>query len=658
MRHSRANKLYLGILICSVLTLFACSKKPISLSSKQAFDRGGVTAPHIGMREHTLQSTNIDKELALLSKRIDMLEAKPAHAKSLTRGLKAFRAGEYIEANFYLQHSLKYDPQNPHLHKMNAMSYHLRGDAGDPSQYGLAEVGYSLAAQFNSGDSSIPYYQGLLNFKLGRYQTAQDYFAGAILVDANEADYYYGLAAASYYLGEVERAHMNIQRALQLAPHSEAHVRASGIIYASLGAFDKAEEAAAFLDKKTPSGFSYASHLRSRIDDWRGYFHNTGLLDDKNYQILMAQNSDLFGVPSGGIFGDDTSLSSTGSNDSSGSVSMSASKQGNTETDEVAKPHMALIDVAIIRTEETYKSIRGVNLLDGLSLFFSDSDSQNNLINNTLNWGLGTSRDSGLAYSLNIFNDNYDRNEIIARPTIIVQDNELSKFFSGGTTHVVLEGGQAGSGSIEPIRDGVRLEVRPRFLDSDTINIAVVAERTALESSLSSVSSHLTGTSFARTAKTSISANITLKYGETMVLSGLSDQDKDTVDSKVPLIGDVPAAQYLFRNNVKMTKNKTVLILLTPRRASLTLEDGTPIDAEAEVERENLARLETRANWLRPASNLTSVVNHLTRYEFFNQYRKGDIMLDSWSKNAWTTNTLEKALEYIYIRYDFGTLDR
>ena len=107
-----------------------------------------------------------------------------------------------------------------------------------------------------------------------------------------------------------------------------------------------------------------------------------------------------------------------------------------------------------------------------------------------------------------------------------------------------------------------------------------------------------------------------------------------------------------------MTKNKTVLILLTPRRASLTLEDGTPIDAEAEVERKNLARLETRASWLSPASNLTSVVNHLARYEFFNQYRKGDIMLNNWSKNAWTANTLEKALEYIYIRYDFGTLDR
>ena len=113
-----------------------------------------------------------------------------------------------------------------------------------------------------------------------------------------------------------------------------------------------------------------------------------------------------------------------------------------------------------------------------------------------------------------------------------------------------------------------------------------------------------------------------------------------------------------MRNVNPSIRNAPIGSLLTPRRASLTLEDGTPIDAEAEVERENLDRLDTRASWLKPTSNLTSVVNHLTRYEFFNQYRKGDIMLNNWSKNAWTANTLEKALEYIYIRYDFGTLDR
>lgn len=651
MKNYNMNKLVFCLLTCVVLALSACSTSQTSQSFKQSFNGKNWSAPNDRPYEK-LPGIDIDKELVLLSKRIDRLEAKPANADSLIRGLKAFRNGDYIEANFYLQHSLKYDPQNPHLHKMNAISYHLRGDAGDPSQYELAEVGYNLAKQFNPGDSSVSYYQGLLNFKLGRYETAQDYFASAILIDASEPDYYHGLAAASYYIGEVERAYLNIQRALQLAPQNELHVRASGMIYASLGAFDKAEEAASFLDKKPASGFSNVRHLRSRINDWRRYFNTTGLIDDERFQILMAQNTDLFGVPSGGVFGDDDSLSATTSNTPSDSTSVSGSQQGNQQSGVVAKPHMALIDVAIIRTEETYKSVRGVNLLNGLNLFFSNSET-----NNTLSWGLGTSSNSGLAYSLNIFNDNYDRNEIMARPTIIVQDKELSKFFSGGTTHVVLEGGQAGSGSIEPIKDGVRLEVKPNFLDKDTINIAVIAERTALESSLASVSSQLTGTSFARTANTTISANITLKYGETMVLSGLSDQDKDTVDSKVPLLGDIPAAQYLFRNNVKMTKNKTVLILLTPRRASLTLADGTPIEAEVEVNRQNLVKLEDGVAWLKPASNLRSIVNHLSRYEFFNQYRKGDIMLDSWSKDAWTANTLEKALEYMYIRYDFGTLD-
>ena len=102
-----------------------------------------------------------------------------------------------------------------------------------------------------------------------------------------------------------------------------------------------------------------------------------------------------------------------------------------------------------------------------------------------------------------------------------------------------------------------------------------------------------------------------------MVLSGLSDQDKDTVDNEIaPLLGDIPAAQYLFRNNVKMTKNKTVLILLTPRRASLTLADGTPIEAEAEVDEQNLVKLEDGVSWLKPASNLRSIVNHLSRYGF------------------------------------------
>ena len=246
-------------------------------------------------------------------------------------------------------------------------------------------------------------------------------------------------------------------------------------------------------------------------------------------------------------------------------------------------PKMALVDVAIIRTEEIYKSSKGVNLLNGLNLFFSGDDSffigqtfgKDNRVANTNNdqftIKLGTNA-AGLNYSLNIFNDNYDRNEVIARPTILVQDNQKSSFFSGGTMHIVLEGGVAGSGSIEPIDVGVTLEVKPKFLDSETININVLAQRTFLETALSGVNDNLTGTSFAQTSKTKIQANLTLRYGETMVLSGLSDQEKENIDDKVPLVGDLPVIQYLFRNNTKLSSKRTVLILLTPRQATLSYE--------------------------------------------------------------------------------------
>ena len=303
-------------------------------------------------------------------------------------------------------------------------------------------------------------------------------------------------------------------------------------------------------------------------------------------------------------------------------------------------------------------------MLNGLNLFFSGDDSffigqtfgKDNRVANTTNdqftIKLGTNA-AGLNYSLNIFNDNYDRNEVIARPTILVQDNQKSSFFSGGTMHIVLEGGVAGSGSIEPIDVGVTLEVKPKFLDSETININVLAQRTFLETALSGVNDNLTGTSFAQTSKTKIQANLTLRYGETMVLSGLSDQEKENIDDKVPLVGDLPVIQYLFRNNTKLSSKRTVLILLTPRQATLSYEDGESMNPEADVKTTNLTKLEGDS-WMKPSPNLKGIVSHLSKYDFFNQFRKGDIMVENWAGEGTIYDVINRTLEYFYIRYGFA----
>ena len=327
---------------------------------------------------------------------------------------------------------------------------------------------------------------------------------------------------------------------------------------------------------------------------------------------------------------------------------------------------MALIDVAIIRTEEIYRSSKGVNLLNGLNIFFSGNQFAQFATpggigrvrtaltaNDTLTLQLGTAG-AGLTYSLNIFNDNYDRNEVIARPTILVEDQKKSSFFSGGTLHIVIEGGVAGSGAIQPINTGVKLEVTPKFLDEDTLDMSVFAERTFLESALSQVSDTITGTSFATTSKTTISANLTLRYGETMVLSGLSDQEKEKLDDKTPGLGDIPGIQYLFRNQTKTSAKKTVLVLLTPRRATLNYNaQAEPLPEAEKVNDRNLQKLNQSANWMRPAPHLKSLVQHLSKYDYFNHFRTGDMQLENWAGEGTVLDAVQRTLEYLYIYYDF-----
>ncbi len=99
------------------------------------------------------------------------------------------------------------------------------------------------------------------------------------------------------------------------------------------------------------------------------------------------------------------------------------------------------------------------------------------------------------------------------------------------------------------------------------------------------------------------------------------------------------------------------MILLTPRRASLTYEDGEPVSEgdffDDKIKPGSIDKLERNANWMRPASNLKALVKHLGKYEFFNHYRMGDMQLENWAGEGTIKNAIKRTLEYLYIFYDF-----
>ena len=96
---------------------------------------------------------------------------------------------------------------------------------------------------------------------------------------------------------------------------------------------------------------------------------------------------------------------------------------------------------------------------------------------------------------------------------------------------------------------------------------------------------------------------------------------------------------------------------MTPRRASLSYEDGEPKDINDDGSSKAINRLEKSADWMRPASNLKAFVKHLGKYEFFNHYRKGDMQLEDWAGEGTVGDTINRTLEYFYIYYGFDKSD-
>ena len=85
-------------------------------------------------------------------------------------------------------------------------------------------------------------------------------------------------------------------------------------------------------------------------------------------------------------------------------------------------------------------------------------------------------------------------------------------------------------------------------------------------------------------SKREVKTTITVPDRKTVVISGLIREDTSTIQSKVPILGDIPLLGWLFRSTSDVAKRTNLLIFVTPR----IVTDA----AEAEAER---ARLENTA---------------------------------------------------------------
>jgi len=60
------------------------------------------------------------------------------------------------------------------------------------------------------------------------------------------------------------------------------------------------------------------------------------------------------------------------------------------------------------------------------------------------------------------------------------------------------------------------------------------------------------------------SNSMVVQDGQSILIGGLIKNQDEVIESKIPLLGDIPILKYLFRNTTKIKSKNELILLITP----------------------------------------------------------------------------------------------
>ncbi|CAM8402411.1 hypothetical protein [Candidatus Methylopumilus universalis] len=580
-------------------------------------------------------------------------------------------SGNLDEASQNINKLLVRQPENGQLHFLNGLDYHLQFVNGDPSKRDQAETGYLLALEFSPFDGKAARQLGYLYLELSRWRQAQARFSQAVKIDSTDVDALLGLAIASYSTHDFGLALWASSEAVKLAPKSPKVLYMAAVICSASGRFDEAK-ATLSLFKTINSDPQYETKLSNAVDRWDGIY--------KNNSYVLAVNTENTAEPQQAKPQDEPPSTKKPTNLSETIVSPDwadcqqylnprspsqtnnniANRKSGSDRDGpnsgtlnalpspckgLPLPRAVIFDAFILAMQDDSVNNNGLNLLDGLAIVLSGS------LVNTLTDGANTrvltrsisTPNNGLQYSLNMINAGSTRAEVLSRPTLIALDREPSHFFVGAELSVAIAGSNGSAGNLVTIDVGTNLIVTPTFIDDDSMLIAVNVGRSAFRPITA-------GGTFQQQRETTVAtaqANALMKFGETLIISGLNEKELNNFDSRVPILGSIPGIQYLFGKSSDQKKNTSAIVMLTPRKPNPA--NQLPILKE----KEKLALAEIRAKASKSgfiaSDNTETTLMSLADSRMYLEASSGDPYPEGWRQPSKLNNlflSLKRALYY------------
>jgi general secretion pathway protein D len=191
--------------------------------------------------------------------------------------------------------------------------------------------------------------------------------------------------------------------------------------------------------------------------------------------------------------------------------------------------------------------------------------------------------------------------QILSRPQVTALDNQLATINVGQTVPrtqgVTLTAVGSANPTVADTQVGIGLSVTPRIRDDGSIVMQVIATSSSLSNQGVPIFTDATNGNVVTSPiinNTSIQTTVAIPSGQTIVLGGLITKSDDTIERKVPWLGDLPIVKYAFRYDSTVKRRTELLVFLTPR----IVRDDADSEVIKQIEAERMHFIEKDAEQL------------------------------------------------------------
>ena len=173
---------------------------------------------------------------------------------------------------------------------------------------------------------------------------------------------------------------------------------------------------------------------------------------------------------------------------------------------------------------------------------------------------------------------------ILANPKVLALNKQKGEVIVGRedgyiTTTVTQN---ASVQTVEYLDTGTRLIFRPYVGDDGYVRMEIHPEDS---------SGGLTSSNLPYKVTTEVTSNVMVKDGHTIVIGGLFRESTNVAKSQIPILGNIPLAGYLFRQQQDITVRQEIIILLTPH----IVKDDNAYSEESQKAMQDVERIRVGA---------------------------------------------------------------